>query len=65
MNNGKTRLYEIRNTDMLDSHPPRLVEAVNQAQALRHVCKPFEASVPDTLRVLDLIQNRGVVVEKA
>ena len=60
-----TRIYEIRNTDMLESHPPRLVEATSKTAALRHVYKPFEVSLPDTLRVLDLVNKQGVEVERA
>lgn len=60
-----TRIYEVKNTDMLDSHPPRLVQASSPAAVRRHVQKPFEVTLPDTLRVLELVNKQGVKVEKA
>ncbi len=50
---------------MLDAHPPRLVLADSQAAVRRHLQKPLVISVPDPMRVLDLVQNKGVTVEKA
>lgn len=60
----KTRSYEVRNTDMLESHPPRLVIATSQAAAIRHVSKPLVATVADGKRVSELL-DKGVKVEHA
>ncbi len=60
-----SNIYEVRNSDMLDSHPPRLIRADSQAQVRRHIQKPYEIEVVNTDRALDLVQNRGVVVETA
>ncbi len=62
---AETRIYEVRNTDMLESHPPRLIEAQNQAHALRHISKAFEVSVPNAKRVYELTTVKGIKVEVA
>lgn len=59
---NRTRIYEIR---VANSPICRLVEAVSDAQALRHVAKQhYEASLPTTKRVAYLC-SQGVTVEDA
>ncbi len=58
-------IYEVRDTKMLDAHPPRLIRADSQAQVRRHLQKPIEISVVDTERALDLVTEKGVTVETA
>lgn len=60
----KTRIYEIRDTSLLEAHPTRLIEAPTAAAAIRHVAAKYRASVPDTKRVVELL-GRGANIEQA
>lgn len=54
------RIYIVRN----GAGDPRLVRAANQAQALRHIVKPYTAEVASQDDLVAAI-SRGVKVEDA
>jgi len=57
-----TRIYEVQ---VKGSEVTRLVDAISEAQALRHVAKPqYEITLPNMKRVLYL-RDKGVKVEDA
>ena len=55
-----TRIYIVRN----GAADPRLVRAPNQAQALRHIVKPYTAKIPSQDELL-AAYDRGIKVEDA
>lgn len=59
----ETRIYEVTDATTTDA-APRLVEATNQAQAVKHCAKRYAASVASAKRVAELV-GAGTKVEKA
>jgi hypothetical protein len=55
-----TRIYIVTN----GTADPRLVRAPNQAQALRHIVKPYTAKIPSQDELL-AARDKGVKVEDA
>jgi hypothetical protein len=55
-----TRIYIVRN----GASDPRLVRAPNQAQALRHIVKPYSAEVASQDDLIAALA-KGVKVEEA
>lgn len=55
-----TRIYIVRN----GASDPRLVKAANQAQALRHIVKPYKAEVASQDDLVAAL-SKGVKVEEA
>lgn len=60
---SKARIYIV--DDASDPKaPPRLVRAISQSQAIKHVTKPFTASVPTQDQLVEALGN-GIKVENA
>lgn len=62
---NELRIYKVKNSAMLDAHPPRLVLADSQGAVRRHLQKPFVITVADAIEAVELTQKHGVVVERA
>lgn len=54
-----TRIYKVTNGDA----EPRLVRAPNQAQALRHIVKPYKAEVASQDDLIAAL-SKGVKIEE-
>ena len=59
---SKARIYIVDDGD--SKAPPRLVRAISQSQAIKHVTKPFTASVATQDQLIEAMDN-GVKVENA
>lgn len=58
----KARIYIVE--DGTTTTAPRLVRAISQSQAIKHVTKPFTASVATQDQLIEALDN-GVKVENA
>lgn len=58
----KARIYIVRDTETEDT--PRLVRAISQSQAVKHVTRPFVASVATQDQLVQLL-SENVEVEDA
>jgi hypothetical protein len=59
---SKARIYIV--DDGSPTSAPRLVRAISQSQAIKHVTKPFTASVATQDQLIEALDN-GVKVENA
>lgn len=57
-----TRIYTV--TDTSSEEPPRLVRAISQAHAIKHVTRPFKAEVASQDTLVRLLGD-GIEVENA
>jgi hypothetical protein len=58
------RIYCVEDTTLLETHPPRLIQAPNAAAAIRMVAAKYRATVPNGIRIAELVAS-GIRVEKA
>ena len=58
----KNRFYEVRDTTLLETHPPRLIEAPSAAAAIRIVASKYEAKIVNASRMAELFRQ-GVTPE--
>lgn len=59
---SKARIYLVTDTSSKD--PPRLVRAISQSHAIKHVTRPFVASIPNPDQLVEATLN-GIMVENA